>query len=62
MDHKQKLEELNKQALEKFHEYAKQKDNLGEEHQQKLQEAKNEWQASWSKLMEVLIVLERLEL
>jgi hypothetical protein len=62
MEHKERLEELNRQTLEKLHEYAKQKENLGDEHHQKLQDAKNEWQSSWTKLMDVLMVLEKLEI
>jgi len=62
MDHKEKMEELNRQALERFQEYAKSKEKLGEEHQKKLHDAKAEWQGSWNKLMEVLMVLERLEI
>jgi hypothetical protein len=62
MEHREKLEELNSQALEKFHEYAKMKDKLGEEQQKKLHDAKNEWQEAWIKLRDVLMVLERLEI
>jgi chromosome segregation ATPase len=62
MDHKEKLEELNKAALEKLNEYAKKKESLSEEHQQQLHEAKHEWQTAWNKLMEVMLVLERLEI
>jgi hypothetical protein len=62
MDHKQKLEELNKAAVEKLKEYTEKKDNLSEEHQEQLHKAKHEWQTAWNKLMDVLMVLERLEI
>ncbi len=62
MDHKQKLEELNKAAVEKLNEYAKKKAPLSEEHQQKLHEARHEWQTAWTKLMDVLMVLEKIEI
>jgi hypothetical protein len=62
MDPKEKLEQLHKEALEKFDEYLKLKGQLSEEQHEKFHEAKKEWQSSWSKLMEVLLVLERLEI
>ena len=61
MDHKNKLEELNKEALEKLEDYMKQKGGSGEEHS-KVHSAKDEWQVAWNKLMETLLVLERLEI
>ena len=62
MDHKEKLEELNKESLEKFDEYVKAKGEIGQEHHEKLHEAKKNWQLAWSKLMETLMVLEKLEI
>ena len=62
MEHKKELENLNKKSLEKFDEYLKSKSNLGKEHQDKLTEAKNKWQSSWTDFMDVLMYLERLEL
>jgi hypothetical protein len=62
MDHKKRLEELRKEAVEKLEEYVKTKGELEKEHQEKLQEAKGNWEKAWNKLMEVLIVLERLEI
>ncbi len=62
MNDKQQLEELNKAVLERLQEYAKKKEHLGDEERQKLHKAKEEYQASWSKLMEVLMVLERIEI
>ena len=62
MDPKEKLEQLHKEALEKFEEYLKLKGQLSEDQHEKIHEAKKEWQSSWAKLMDVLIVLERLEI
>ena len=62
MDHKKKLEELHKESLEKFDEYLKAKGEIGQEHHEKLHEAKKNWQVAWSKLMEALIGLENLEI
>ena len=62
MDHKIKLEELNKEALEKLETYMKEKGNTSEEHHEKVKTAKDEWQTAWNKLMETLLVLERLEI
>jgi hypothetical protein len=62
MDHKKKLEELHKESLDKFDEYLKIKGEAGQEHHEKLQEAKKNWQSAWSKLMEALMVLENLEI
>ena len=62
MDHKKKLEELHKESLEKFNDYLKAKGEIGQEHHEKIHEAKKDWQAAWAKLMEALIVLENLEI
>ena len=62
MEHKQLLQDLNKQSLEKIEEYLKTKKHLKDEHREKLHEAKNKWQSSWSDLMDVLMVLERFEI
>lgn len=62
MDHRQKLEELHQQALDKFQEYEKLKDKLDKDQHQQLQDAKGEWQTAWNKLRDVLMVLERLEI
>lgn len=62
MEHKKKLEELNKESLQKLEDYVKTKDGLKEEDHEKLHRAKDEWQAAWAKLMEALMVLERIEI
>lgn len=62
MEHKKRLEELNKESLQKFNEYIKAKKELKKEDHDKLHRAKDDWQAAWAKLMEALLVLERLEI
>ncbi len=62
MEHKEKLEQLNKESLQKLEEYVKKKGAIKEEDHKKLHEAKEEWQVAWNKLMEVLMVLERVEI
>ena len=62
MEHKKRLEELHKEAFQKFDEYVKAKGELTKEHHEKLHEAKANWQYAWNKLMEVLMVLENLEI
>ena len=62
MDHKNKLEELNREALEKLEAYMQAKGAAGSEHHDKVHNAKDEWQLAWNKLMETLLVLERLEI
>ncbi|MEO8412863.1 MAG: hypothetical protein ABI472_04360 [Ginsengibacter sp.] len=62
MEHKTELEDLNKKSLEKIDEYLKSKDKLGKEHHEKLNEAKNKWQASWTDFMDVMLYLETIEI
>jgi hypothetical protein len=62
MEHKKKLEELNKESLQKLEDYVKMKGKLKEDDHEKLHRAKDEWQVAWNKLMEALIVLERIEI
>jgi len=62
MDHKNKLEELNKEALAKLEDYMKEKGSAGSEGHDKVHSAKDEWQLAWNKLMETLLVLEKLEI
>lgn len=61
-EHKKKLEALHQEALDKFEEYMKAKSEVGKEHHDKVHEAKHKWQKSWSELMDVLMVLERIEI
>ena len=62
MEHKKELDELHKKSLDKIDEYLKSKKNLGTEHHEKLNEAKKNWQVSWTTLMDVLKYLETLEI
>ena len=62
MEHKEKLEELNKDSLQKLEDYIKAKGALKEEDHEKLHRAKGEWQLAWNKLMDALMVLERIEI
>ncbi|TMI79926.1 MAG: hypothetical protein E6H10_14585 [Bacteroidetes bacterium] len=62
MDPKKRLEELHEEAFKNFEAYVKSKGKLEKEHHEKLQEAKINWQNAWNKLVEAMIVLERLEI
>lgn len=62
MEHKKRLEELNNESLQKLEEYLKTKETLLDEDHEKVKKAKEEWQVGWNKLMEALMVLERLEI
>ena len=62
MEHKKKLEELNTESLQKLEEYLKTKETLLDENHENVHKLKEEWQVAWNKLMEALIVLERLEI
>ena len=60
MNHKIELEELNKEAMKKLEAYMLEKGN--NENVAHVDTAKNEWQLAWNKLMETMMVLERLEI
>ena len=62
MEHKKKLEELNKESLQKLEDYIKTKGTLKDEHHEEIHRAKDEWQIAWNKLMEALLILERIEI
>lgn len=62
MEHKKKLEELHNESLLKLDEYVKSKGTLKEEHHEKVHTAKEEWQLAWNKMMEALMILERIEI
>ncbi len=62
MEHRKHLEELNTAALQKIDDYMKTKNINDEVHKEKLDAAKNKWQASWNEFLETLMVLERLEI
>ncbi len=61
-DHKKSLDELNKQSLEKFEEYLKTRNNLKESQQEKITQAKKEWQEAYQKLVDVATVLDSFEI
>ncbi len=62
MEHKKRLEELNNESLQKLEEYLKTKETLLDQNHENVHKAKEEWQIAWNKLMETLMVLERLEI
>lgn len=62
MEHKHRLEELNKESLKRLEEYIKTKGELKKEHHESVHKAKDEWQLAWAKLQEALISLERIEI
>ena len=62
MDHKQKLDELNKATLKQFEDYLKSKGELKEDEHLKVVKAREDWQTAWNKFMETLRVVERLEI
>jgi hypothetical protein len=62
MDTKNKLTELNRETLEKLEAFMKEKGTEGVDHHEKIHSAKEEWQLAWNKLMEALLILEKLEI
>ncbi len=62
MEQKEKLDELHQASLEKANEYLQSKGAIDQEHNEKIDEAKKEWQAAWIKFRELLMVLETLEI
>jgi hypothetical protein len=62
MEHKKDFEELNKQALEKLEAYIISKEMSARPHKEKIDAAKEKWQAAWNEFLETLVVLERLEI
>ena len=62
MTHKEELDELHKKSLSKFDEYLENKSGKFTEEHEKLLQEKSEWQLAWNKLMETMLVLERLEI
>jgi len=60
--HKEKLEALNRESVRQFEEYLKSKGQLKDDEHLKVVKAHDEWQQAWNKMMETLMVLEKLEL
>jgi hypothetical protein len=62
MEHTKRLEELNSESLQNLEEYLKTKEGVKEDEYEKIHTAKEEWQAAWIKIREVLMALERIEI
>jgi hypothetical protein len=62
MEHTKRLEELNAETLKKLEEYMQAKGSGGNEHHDKINTAKDKWQAAWNEFLETLVVLEKLEI
>lgn len=62
MEHKKRMEELNKEALEKLEQYIADKGATAGEHHQTISAAKDKWQKAWNEFLETLLVLEKLEI
>jgi hypothetical protein len=62
MEPKKHLEKLNTDSLKKLEDYIHSKGGLKQEEHEKVHTAKEEWQLAWSKLMEALMILERIEI
>jgi hypothetical protein len=62
MDTKNKFNTLNKEALEKVENYMKEKGSEEMDHHEKIHNAKEEWQIAWNKLMEAMLILEKIEI
>lgn len=58
---REELEKAHQQSLKQYEEYVNRKNVTGEE-KMKISAAKTEWEVAWAKLMETLLVLERLEI
>ena len=62
MKHKKKLTELHARSLKKVDEYIKTKGKLKKAQHQKVHGAKKEWDLAWNKMMEMMLMLEKLEI
>jgi len=62
MEQRKKLDDLNKELLENFDAYLKTKGEIKKEDHENVNKAKEEWQVAWNKVVEALMVLERLEI
>jgi hypothetical protein len=62
MEHKKHLEKLNQDSLRKLEAYIQSKGGLKQEEHERLRTAKEDWQQAWTKLMEALLILERIEI
>ncbi|MFT3912372.1 MAG: hypothetical protein QM737_23295 [Ferruginibacter sp.] len=62
MENKKHLDELNKGTLKKLEAYMKTKGPAINEHQEKINAAKDKWQSAWNEFLETLLVLEKIEI
>lgn len=58
---REELEKAHQQSLKQYEEYMGRK-QVNKEDEEKILKAKADWELSWNKLMETLLVLERLEI
>ena len=58
---REELEKAHQQSLQRYQEYLAKK-TLAKDDEEKITQAKGEWELAWNKLMETLLVLERLEI
>ncbi len=62
MEHKKRLEELNKEALEKIEDLIQAQGETAADHKERITMAKDKWQTAWNEFLETLVVLEKLEI
>ncbi|MEO6639385.1 MAG: hypothetical protein ABIN25_13990 [Ginsengibacter sp.] len=62
MENKKHLDELNEDTLKKLEVYMQAKHPVAGEHREKINMAKDKWQAAWNEFLETLVVLEKLEI
>ncbi len=62
MEHKERLEDLNKEALANLEEYIRTKGEAANQHHEKINAARDKWQAAWAEFLQTLLVLEKLEI
>ncbi|WP_298299991.1 hypothetical protein [Hydrotalea sp.] len=62
-NHSNKLDNLHQQSVETFNAMVKEKEqHLSKEQQDALQHAHQEWQVAWNKLLNALMVIDKLEI
>ena len=62
MDHRKNLTKLHGESKKKVDDLIKSKGKLKKGTHEKVHAAKEEWDVAWNKMMEILLVLERLEI
>jgi hypothetical protein len=58
---REELEKAHQQSLKQYEAYLNKK-NVTDGDKEKITQAKSEWEVAWAKLMETMLVLERLEI